>query len=85
MLAHSPVLFAEHIRTPTLFVHGEADERVPIAQGEEMYTALKKQRVPAKFVRYPGEFHGGWSPWDMVHRYREELLWFRQYLVGVSH
>jgi len=80
MLAHSPVLFAAHIQTPTLFVHGEADERVPITQGEEMYTALKKRRVPAKFIRYPGEYHGGWSPWDMVHRYREELLWWRQYL-----
>ena len=80
MLAHSPVLFASQIQTPTLFVHGEADERVPIAQGEEMYTALKKRRVRAKFVRYPGEYHGGWSPWDMVHRYREELLWWRQFL-----
>jgi dipeptidyl aminopeptidase/acylaminoacyl peptidase len=81
MLAHSPVLFAAKIQTPTLFIHGEADERVPIAQGEEMYTALKKRRVPAKFIRYPGEYHGGWSPWDVVHSYREELLWWRQYLV----
>jgi dipeptidyl aminopeptidase/acylaminoacyl peptidase len=80
MLAHSPVLFADKIQTPTLFVHGEADERVPIAQGEEMYTALKKRRVPAKFIRYPGEYHGGWSAWDMVHRYHEEILWWRQYL-----
>ncbi len=80
MLKHSPVLYAENIRTPTLFLHGEADLRVPIAQGEEMYTALKKQRVPAKFVRYPGEYHGGWSPWDMVHRYREEMLWWKRYL-----
>lgn len=79
MLAHSPVLFAAQIKTPTLFVHGEADERVPIAQGEEMYTALKKRRIPAKFVRYPGEFHGGWSLWDTVHRYHEELLWWRTY------
>jgi dipeptidyl aminopeptidase/acylaminoacyl peptidase len=80
MLAHSPVLFADRIQTPTLFLHGEADERVPISQGEEMYTALKKRRVPAKFVRYPGEFHGGWSPWDMVHRYQEEVKWWRKYL-----
>jgi dipeptidyl aminopeptidase/acylaminoacyl peptidase len=80
MLSHSPVLFAEKIQTPTLFVHGEADERVPIAQGEEMYTALKKRHVPAKFIRYPGEYHGGWSPWDVVHSNREELLWWHQYL-----
>ena len=65
MLAHSPVLFAGRIQT----------------QGEEMYTALKKRQVPAKFVRYPGVYHGGWSPWDMVHRYREELAWWRTYLL----
>jgi dipeptidyl aminopeptidase/acylaminoacyl peptidase len=80
MIAHSPVTYATNIRTPTMFVHGEADERVPIAQGEEMYTTLKKRQVPAKFVRYPGEFHGGWSPWDTVHRYQQELLWWKQYL-----
>jgi dipeptidyl aminopeptidase/acylaminoacyl peptidase len=80
MIKYSPITYATKIKTPTLFVHGEADERVPIAQGEEMYTTLKKQKVPAKFVRYPGEFHGGWSPWDTVHRYQQEMLWWKQYL-----
>ncbi|HMF76050.1 MAG TPA: S9 family peptidase [Bryobacteraceae bacterium] len=80
MIAHSPVTYATSIRTPTLFVHGEADERVPISQGEEMYTTLKKRQVPARFIRYPGEYHGGWSPWDMAHRYQQEMLWWKQYL-----
>ena len=80
MIKYSPITYAMNIRTPTLFVHGEADERVPIAQGEEMYTTLKKRQVPAKFVRYPGEFHGGWSPWDTVHRYQQEMLWWKEYL-----
>jgi dipeptidyl aminopeptidase/acylaminoacyl peptidase len=80
MLAHSPITYAEAIRTPTLFVHGEADARVPIAQAEEMYTTLKKLKVPAKFVRYPGEYHGGWSAWDTVHRYQQEMLWWKEYL-----
>jgi dipeptidyl aminopeptidase/acylaminoacyl peptidase len=80
MIAHSPITYAAKIQTPTLFVHGEADARVPIAQAEEMYTTLKKRHVPAKFVRYPGEYHGGWSPWDTVHRYQQEMLWWGQYL-----
>lgn len=62
------------------FVHGEADARVPISQAEEMYTTLQKQGVPAKFIRYPGEYHGGWSPWDTVHRFQQELLWWKKYL-----
>ncbi len=80
MIRHSPITYAAQIRTPTLFVHGEADARVPISQAEEMYTTLKKRGVPAKFVRYPGEYHGGWSPWDTVHRYQQEMLWWKQYL-----
>lgn len=80
MRALSPITHAENVKTPTLFVHGEADRRVPIEEAEQMYTALKKLRVPAKFIRYPGNFHGGWPPWDMVHRYYYEMQWWRQYL-----
>ena len=78
--ALSPITYAGNVKTPTLFVHGEADMRVPIEEGEQMYVALKKQHVPAKFIRYPGNYHGGWPPWDMVHRYYNEALWWRQYL-----
>lgn len=80
MRALSPITYAGKVRTPTLFVHGEADLRVPIEEAEQMYTALKKRHVPAKFIRYPGNYHGGWPAWDMVHRHYQELQWFRQYL-----
>ncbi|PYT18496.1 MAG: hypothetical protein DMG59_04105 [Acidobacteria bacterium] len=80
MRALSPITHAANVKTPTLFVHGEADRRVPIEEAEQMYTALKKLHVPARFIRYPGNYHGGWPPWDMVHRYYNELLWWRQYL-----
>lgn len=80
MLAYSPITHAGKVKTPTLFVHGEADARVPIEQGEQMYRALVKQKVPAKFIRYPGNYHGGWPAWDMVHRYYNEMQWFQQHL-----
>ncbi len=80
LLKWSPVMHAGSVSTPTLFVHGESDLRVPIEQAEQMYTALKKRRVPAKFVRYPESFHGGWTPWNTVHRHREELAWWARYL-----
>ena len=76
----SPITFAANIKTPALFLHGESDMRVPIEEAEQMYTALKKQHVPAKFIRYPGNYHGGWPPWDMVHRYYHEVEWWRQYI-----
>jgi dipeptidyl aminopeptidase/acylaminoacyl peptidase len=80
MRALSPITHAANVKTPTLFVHGEADARVPIEQAEQMYRALVKQKVDAKMIRYPGNYHGGWPPWDMVHRYYYEALWFEKYL-----
>jgi dipeptidyl aminopeptidase/acylaminoacyl peptidase len=76
----SPIYYAGQVTTPTLFIHGEIDFRVPIEQGEQMYTALKKRRVPAKFIRYPDSYHGGWTPWNMVHRYYSELEWWKEHL-----
>jgi len=78
----SPIEYAGNVTTPTLFVHGESDMRAPIEEGEQMYTALKKRHVPARFVRYPESYHGGWSPWNSVHRLYEELNWWGVYLGG---
>jgi len=82
MRALSPITHAANVKTPTLFLDGEADMRVPIEEAEQMYTALRKQKVAAKMIRYPGNYHGGWPPWDMVHRYDQEVKWFRQWVTG---
>lgn len=84
MIKYSPISYVDRMTTPTLFVHGESDVRVPIAQAEELYTALKKRKVPARFIRYPNSYHGGWSPWDTVHRYMNEMRWWKQYLEGTQ-
>jgi len=76
----SPIYYAGNVTTPTLFIHGEADHRVPIEEGEQMYTALKKRDVDAMFIRYPDMAHGGWTPWNMVHRYQHQLTWWARYL-----
>jgi len=80
----SPIEYVAGVKTPTLFVDGESDARVPIEEAEQMYTALRKLHVPARMVRYPDSYHGGWSPWNTVHRYHEELQWWRRYLVTAT-
>ena len=80
LLRSSPLIHAKGVTTPTLFVHGEADHRVPIEEAEQMYVALRKQKVPAKFVRYPDSYHGGWTPWRMVHRIWVQLEWWEEWL-----
>ena len=55
----SPINYVERATTPTLIVHGEADDRCPIGQGEELFTGLVAAgRAPVEFVRYPGQSHG---------------------------
>ena len=84
LLRRSPIARLARASTPTMFIHGESDFRVPIEQAEQMYLALKKLRVPAKFVRYADTSHGGWSPWNTVHRYYQELKWWKKYLSGTN-
>jgi dipeptidyl aminopeptidase/acylaminoacyl peptidase len=56
--ARSPSTHIHKATTPTLIVHGEADDRCPIGQGEQLFTALLAcGKVPAEFVRYPGGSH----------------------------
>ena len=55
--SNSAVNFARRVTTPTLFLHGEADQRCPIGQSEEMFLRLKVAGVPTEFVRYPSSGH----------------------------
>ena len=38
-------------------MHGEADPRVPMSQGEEFYNALRFLHRDVQMVRYPREPH----------------------------
>ena len=80
MIAQSPLSHAGRVRTPTLFIHGEVDQRVPYEEGEQMYFALKRRGVPAKMIQYAGQPHGIAGHWNNVHRMINELRWFNQYL-----
>lgn len=50
--------YVKGVTTPTLILHGEADLRVPVSQGYELYSALKRQGVTTKMVVYPRMRHG---------------------------
>jgi len=44
--------------TPTMLMHGENDNDVPIAEAEQFFIALKDVGTESIFVRYPREGHG---------------------------
>ncbi len=81
--AHSPSTFAHRVRTPTLILHGEADQRCPIGQGEQMFVALHKAGCPVEFVRYPGASHlflAGGHPAHRADYLSRMLAWFKSHL-----
>jgi len=57
LAAISPYTFIDRVRTPTLIVHGERDDRCPIGQSEEWFSALRARGVETELVRYPGGSH----------------------------
>jgi dipeptidyl aminopeptidase/acylaminoacyl peptidase len=80
MITQSPLMQAGKVRTPTLFIQGEMDQRVPAEESEQMYFALRRQGVPAKMIQYAGQPHGISGHWNNVHRMLNELKWIDTYI-----
>jgi dipeptidyl aminopeptidase/acylaminoacyl peptidase len=80
----SPVRYVDRVRTPLLITHGELDRRVPIAQAEQFYRALRKRGVETVFVRYPREGHGITEPNHQIDLVRRQLEWFDKHLKSTA-
>ena len=80
MIRQSAYLNSGGVKAATLFVHGEDDYRVPLEGSIQLYTSLKKQRVPTKLIIYEGMAHGIRGHWNNVHRMINELGWWETYL-----
>ena len=65
----SPLTHVTNVTTPTLLLHGDADERCPFGQSEEWFAALLLSgKAPVKLVRYPGGSHAFPSTGRPSHR-----------------
>ena len=76
----SPMKYVKNVKTPTMIMHGQVDTRVPIAQAQEFYMALKEMKVPVEFVVYPRENHGFTEPRHQMDRVRRYVKFFAKYL-----
>jgi dipeptidyl aminopeptidase/acylaminoacyl peptidase len=65
--------------TPTLLMHGENDNDVPIAEAEQYYVALKDVGVETVMVRYPREGHGIRESKHMVDSIDRCISWYEKY------
>lgn len=79
---HSPLKYANQVKTPTLFIHSENDYRCPIDQGYQMYTALLAHGVETKLVQFKGENHDlsrTGKPEHRIRRLQEITEWFEKH------
>jgi len=82
--ARSAVFNVKGVTTPTLIQHGEADLRVPISQGYELYNALRRQKVPVRMIVYPRQPHGIQEPKLLKDAMIRNLEWFDRWVLGRS-
>lgn len=78
----SPLKYVKNVNTPTLLLHGEKDNEVPVSQAEELFVALRKRGIDSTLVQYVGEGHG-WRP-DLLPQNRYDVLtrtvgWLKKY------
>jgi dipeptidyl aminopeptidase/acylaminoacyl peptidase len=76
----SPLRQIHKAKTPTLILHGENDNDVPIAEAEQLYVALHDVGVPTELVRYPREGHGLRETGHVIDALERSLAWYRRYL-----
>ncbi len=58
LAANSPTTLARNIKIPVLLIHGEADERTPLAQAKAMRAALEQAGNAPEWMSVAREGHG---------------------------
>ena len=73
----SPFFKMDKVKAPVLIFHGTADNQVPPAQSWSFFRALQYyDKVPVKFVVFPGEPHGPRKLTHQMRKVEEEVAWF---------
>ena len=79
---HSPLKYVSNVKTPTIFLVGEKDVRVPMPQSVEMYRALKSNGIPTKLYVAPREPHGWQELRHELFKVNVELDWFEKHCMN---
>lgn len=79
---NSPLKDVWKVKTPTIFLVGQNDVRVPSPQSVEMYRALKSNGVPTHLYIAPREPHGWVELRHVLFKMNAELAWFEKYAMN---
>ena len=77
---YSPHNYAKDFKTPMLVVHGGKDYRVDPSEGFQVFTALRRQNVPAKFLYFPDEGHWVLKPQNGELWWKTVLDWIEEWV-----
>ncbi len=79
-IRRSPLFLAGHVKTPTMLLTGESDYRTPLSEAEQLYMALKAQKVDTVMVRIPGASHSiARRPSQLMSKVAYILAWFHKH------
>ncbi len=78
----SPLRQIHKAKTPTLILHGENDNDVPIAEAEQLYVALHDVGVKTELVRYPREGHGLRETAHVIDALERSIAWYTQHFAS---
>ena len=77
--AHSPLKYADQVKTPTLFIHSDEDYRCPLPEGMQMMQAIASRGVETRMCIFHGENHElsrSGKPKHRMRRLQEITNWF---------
>ncbi|MDD4833024.1 MAG: prolyl oligopeptidase family serine peptidase, partial [Clostridia bacterium] len=75
--------YADKVKTPTLFIHSDSDYRCPLAEGLQMFQAIRDFGIDTRLCMFKGENHElsrSGKPKHRVRRLREITEWLEKYL-----
>ncbi|KAM3411540.1 hypothetical protein ACQJBY_003295 [Aegilops geniculata] len=76
----SPISHISKVKTPTLFLLGAKDLRVPVSNGLQYARALKERGVDTKIIVFPEDIHGLDKPQSDFESFLNIGVWFKKYM-----
>jgi dipeptidyl aminopeptidase/acylaminoacyl peptidase len=67
-------------RTPMLIIQNDLDYRVPVSEGQQLFTALQRQGVPSKFINFPDEGHWVLKPANSKFWHEQVFAWLTRHV-----
>jgi dipeptidyl aminopeptidase/acylaminoacyl peptidase len=84
LLERSAIRHVANAHTPTMLMHGENDNDVPIAEAEQFYIGLRDVGTEAVMVRYPREGHGLRETKHVIDGIDRSIRWYERHFPSSS-